>query len=373
MKQYDLAIAGAGIVGLAHALAARRRGLSVAVVDRDARATQASVRNFGFVTVSGQSAGAIRERALRSRDTWLQVAREAGIPVLQRGALVFARREEAFEVLREFAGGPMGAGCELWDAARAKKEAPMLADGVRGALHSPHELRVEARDALPRLASWLASQGVDFFWGTAALAPEASGLRHAGGSIKAKWTLFAPGADAASLFPDMARRTRMKRCKLQMMRIAPQRWRLPGVAMSDLSLVRYGGFAAQPSAGKLRSRLERECPQAIAHGVHLIVAQSADGSLVVGDSHAYGESDDPFARADVERLILEELGALVRLDAAEVTERWIGCYPSCDDTPLVSEAVGPHARLVVVTSGTGMSTAFAIAEETLAELFGGTA
>lgn len=54
---YDVAVVGAGIVGLAHALAAVRRGKRVVVIDRDARANGASVRNFGFVTVTGQAAG----------------------------------------------------------------------------------------------------------------------------------------------------------------------------------------------------------------------------------------------------------------------------------------------------------------------------
>jgi hypothetical protein len=155
-----------------------------------------------------------------------------------------------------------------------------------------------------------------------------------------------------------------------MMRIAPQSWRLRGVAMSDLSLLRYGGFAAQPSASHLRARLAQESAEALAHGVHLIVAQSADGSLVVGDSHHYGEADDPFAAARVERLVLDELRELLRLDTEEVTERWIGYYPSCESTTLIDEAVGSRARLVVVTSGTGMSTAFAIAEETVGAMFG---
>jgi FAD dependent oxidoreductase TIGR03364 len=370
MTTYDLAIVGAGIVGLAHALAARRRGLRVAVVERDARASQASIRNFGFVTISGQAAGAGRERAMRSRDAWLEAAREARIPILQRGAMVLAQREEAFAVLREFAASPMGEGCELWDVPRTRREVPMLAREVRGALWSPHELRFEAREALPRLAAWLASQGVDFHWGCAAFAADEEGLRHAGGLIRAKWTVFAPGAEAAALFPEVARRTGMKRCKLQMMRIAPQGWRLRGVAMSDLSLARYAGFAEQPSASRLRARLESDSAGELAHGVHLIVAQSADGSLVVGDSHHYGEADDPFGSAPVERLVLDALRALIRLDTDEVTERWIGYYPSCETTPLVNEPVGARARVVVVTSGTGMSTAFAIAEETVGAMFG---
>jgi glycine/D-amino acid oxidase-like deaminating enzyme len=52
-RHFDCVIVGAGIIGLAHALAATRHGLRTAVVDREERAVGASVRNFGFVTVSG--------------------------------------------------------------------------------------------------------------------------------------------------------------------------------------------------------------------------------------------------------------------------------------------------------------------------------
>jgi glycine/D-amino acid oxidase-like deaminating enzyme len=66
-RAFDIIIVGAGILGLAHALAAARRGLSVLVLDRDAQANGASVRNFGFVTVTGQQAGDCWRRAMRSQ------------------------------------------------------------------------------------------------------------------------------------------------------------------------------------------------------------------------------------------------------------------------------------------------------------------
>ena len=56
-RQYDLAVVGGGIIGLAHAYLAARKGLKVVVIERDGAATGASVRNFGFITITGQQRG----------------------------------------------------------------------------------------------------------------------------------------------------------------------------------------------------------------------------------------------------------------------------------------------------------------------------
>jgi D-hydroxyproline dehydrogenase subunit beta len=364
---------GAGIVGLAHALAAARRGLRVAVLERGARAASASVRNFGFVTVSGQEGGATRQRALRSREVWAEAAQAAHIEVLQRGAIVIARREEAAAVLEEFAAGEMGGGCAIWSAKQARERLPRVRANIAGALASPHELRVEAREALPKLAHWLEERhGVAFSWGTPVLGIEGTRIRHAHGSVEAEAIVVAPGVNVAAFAPELAKRAELRHCKLQMMRLAAPSpdFRLPCVAMSDLSLVRYEGFATQPAAARLRERLERECPRELASGVHLIVAQGADGSLVVGDSHHYGNLADSIRSSAVDELILGELNALFDLPELSVVERWIGHYPVANVQPVLVEALAPRVRLVAVTSGTGMSTAFAIGEETLAELFG---
>src|SRR5256885_3539950 len=70
-----------------------------------------------------------------------------------------------------------------------------------------------------------------------------------------------------------------------MLRVRPQPgFRLKGSVMGDLSMVRYEGYSALPEAAALRAELEREEGESLAHGIHLIAVQSADGSLVVGDS-----------------------------------------------------------------------------------------
>jgi len=371
MARFDLVVAGAGIVGLAHALAAARRGLRVVVLERDACAASASVRNFGFVTISGQDAGATRERALRSRNVWEEVAVAAGIAVTQRGALVVARRAAAMDVLAQFAAGAMGSGCALLDAAEARTRLPQACARIAGALWSPHELRIEAREAIPALARWLEGRhGVVFAWGTEMHGVDDGTVRHSAGTLAADAVVIAPGANVAGFAPDLARRVRLRQCKLQMMRLAAPGFTLPGVLMSDLSLVRYGGFAEQPAAAALRAELERECGAALAHGVHLIVAQGADGTLVVGDSHHYSGYPDPFASEAVDALIVAELRALLDLPEPRILERWNGYYPVADVAPVLAEELAPRVHLVTVTSGTGMSTAFAIGEETIAGLFG---
>ncbi len=368
LGEVDLAVVGAGIVGLAHALAAARAGLSVAVLDREARANGASVRNFGFVTVTGQAAGDTWRRARRSRDIWAEVAPRAGIPVLHRGLVLACRRTEAMAVAEEFAAGSMGEGCRLLGP-KELDAFGVFAGGLAGGLHSPHELRVEPREALPKLAAWLeAEHGVRFLWRTHVRDVTPPMVETSAGRLRARRVVVAPCNDFLTLFPETIASFRPVRCKLHMLRLPDPGFRLPAAVMSDLGLVRYLGYAGAASLPALRVRLEAEQGAHLADGIHLIVVQSADGSLVVGDSHHYGDTPDPFMPDAVDGRILEEARAVLRLpDDIRPIERWIGEYPSAE-MPAFIAAPLPQARVVMVTSGTGMSTAFAIAEETLADL-----
>lgn len=366
---YDLAIVGAGVVGLGHAVAALRRGLKVVVIDRDAQANGASIRNFGFVTVTGQQRGECWRRAMRSRDIWAEVAPKAGIEVIHRGLLVVVRRPEAIAVLEAFKATEMGEGCELLTPEQARDRLPALNGELSGALWSPHDMRVESRQAIPKLAAWLAAQGVTFRRETAVTAVEPGKVVTSGGTVTAARIVVAPGDDFHTLFEDRFKLYGVTRCKLHMLRVGdPTLGRLPGSVMTDLSLGRYLGYAELPEAEPLKRRLEAEQAAHLAHGVHLIVVQSADGSLVVGDSHHYGATPDPFAPDFVDELIIDEYAALFGRRPA-VLERWVGTYASASDRLAFIDRPDATTRLVVVTSGTGASTGFAIAEEAVAELF----
>lgn len=362
----DLVIVGSGIVGLACALIATEQGLSVQVIDRDPVCTGASIRNFGFVTVTGQGSGACWRRARRSRDIWAHIAPQAGIAVEHSGLYVLAQRKEAEPVLRELLLTEEGAELEWLGPNALNARARHLAHPhIQGALYSPHELRFEARLALEKLRQWLMSRGVHFHMGHAVRQVETGRVVADGAEWRGARVVVCPGADIRTLFPDTFARRQTQLCQLQMLRVRPQAgYRLGAAVMSDLSLLRYRGFHEMPGAQRLRDRLQIEMPRALQHGIHLIAVQSADGSLVVGDSHHYGHSPSPFVPAEVEELILAEMQRLLCLGSYRVEERWSGTYPSaCEDAWI--ETVLPDVQLVSVTSGTGMSTAFALAEECL--------
>ena len=368
---FDLAIVGAGIIGLSCARAAALQGLRTVVIDRDAEAHGASVRNFGFITVTGQERGTSWARARRTCAIWDEVARQAGIPIVQRGLWMTTRRPEAAAVLEAFVRTEMGEGCRILNRAEAAARSPQLVGAdVQAVLHSSIDLRVESREAIPKIAAWLAERhGVVFLRQTAVLSVEPSRLETSRGSVAAGAAVVCPGDDVVSLFAQRIAKYHPTRCKLQMLRLADPGFRLPGAVMSDLGLVRYAGYSALPEAEPLRARLKREQEEHLRQGIHLIAVQSADGSLVVGDSHQYATTPDFFAGERVDQLILDEFAAATGRPAPPVRERWIGTYPSCSGRTMFIDAPARNVRIVMITSGSGASTGFAIGEEVVAELF----
>ena len=371
-KSFDLAVVGAGIIGLSCARAAAVRGLRVVVIDRDARSNGASVRNFGFVTVTGQERGTAWTRARRTCAIWEEVARRAAITITQRGVWMMARREEAVSVLEAFVRTEMGEGCRILSRAAATARCSELVSAdMQAVLESSIELRVESREAVPKIAAWLAERyGVVFLLQTAVLSVEPPRLETSRGVVDAGAAVVCPGDDIASLFPNQIAKYDVTRCGLQMLRLADPGYRLPGVLMSDLGLLRYRGYSALPEAAALRERLSAEQGEHLRHGIHLIAVQSSDGTLVVGDSHQYAPTPDFFADEQVDQLILEEFAAATGRAPSAVRERWTGTYLSCTDRSMFVEAPARNVRIVMITSGSGASTGFAIGEEVVAELFG---
>src|SRR5262249_21270055 len=167
----DVVVVGAGIVGLAHAVAAVRRGLSVVVVERDEHPRGASIRNFGHCYPSAQ-AGEALELAEEARAGWAALAPGAGSVIPRAGTLPVVRRPEELAVVREFVQTePRDA--HVLEPEEVLARAPVSVERLLGALWTPRDCRVEPREAVPAIVDWLRTEhGVRFLWRTAALAAD---------------------------------------------------------------------------------------------------------------------------------------------------------------------------------------------------------
>ena len=157
--KFDVAVVGAGIGGLAHALAAARRGYRVVVFERSQQAQGASIRNFGMILPVGMAPGKMHERAMRSRQIWLNVAAQAGIWHEPVGALIPAYQPDELAVLAEFSQQAVAWGypCRLLSAGEVLARSPSLnPNGLLGGLWSASEVIVDPRQAIARLPDYLA-------------------------------------------------------------------------------------------------------------------------------------------------------------------------------------------------------------------------
>jgi FAD dependent oxidoreductase TIGR03364 len=380
MKTYDLLVVGAGIVGLAHAYEASKRGLKVVVVEKNTRCVGASIRNFGFITVSGQSSRDTWRRAMYSRNVWHEITQKAGIPIIHNGSWVVCNRSEAFDVAHAFLKTEMGEGCELFSSddfsvlprLGIKNIDSLRLKQIAGLLYSPYEFRVESKEAIPQLASYLQTTiGVDFYWETEVLSIDDSSVYTSNNQFDAQRIVVCPGAELTGIAKPYIEKHDLKLCTLQMLRIQVQEgFILPGSVMTDNSLARYLGWSELPEAKALKERIAIEMPEYVKEGIHLIVVQSADGSLVVGDSHRYGSSENVFASDKIEQLIIELMYRVLSITEHTVIERWTGVYPVSNAFDALIEKVSPTMRVVIVSSGTGASTAFGLAKDNFDEWLG---
>lgn len=378
IAESDVLVVGAGIAGLAHASAAVARGLSVTIIDRDSRAVGASVRNFGHCCVTAQS-GELLELALVAREKWIEHSAAAGFFSVQSGALTLARSAAELAVIEELAAsrepgqvrllGAREARAELGTDTGADADADAAADAsILGGALLRDDLRVDPREAVGSIAAWLASQpGVKFLWRTSYQGGDGGIARTTRGDIRAERTIVCVGHDLDYLFPELAAEHEVERCGLQMLRVeAPAGFQVRPAVLTGTSMLRYPAFTETSAADALRAETRQKRPDLLDIGANVMFTQRPDGSLIVGDSHRYGATMDPFQSEATSEILLAEIERILGVAELRIIERWQGIYASSPQHPyLIAEPV-PGVTTAIVTSGVGMTISFGLAEKTFA-------
>jgi FAD dependent oxidoreductase TIGR03364 len=368
IQSVDVLVVGAGVVGLAHAAEAADRGLRVMVVERDHRAVGASVRNFGHACVTAQS-GELLDFALVSRERWLRYSRDGGFFSVASGAVAVARSQQELAVVEELSAAREPGQVALLSAAEVRERIGGAGDpAIVGGAFLRDDVRVDPRAAVAGLATWLESRGVSFRWGTAYLGHEDGVVTTSRGPVRAARTIVCVGHDVDQLYPDLAEAHGIQRCGLQMALVErPGGRTITPAVLSGTSMLRYPAFVETRASDALRETMGATHPELVEIGANVMLTQRPDGSLIVGDSHAYDLTLDPFLEESTSDTLLAAVAQLLGEDGFTIRQRWLGIYASAPDPYLVAH---PAAGLTVVsvTSGVGMTISHGLAHRTWAEL-----
>jgi FAD dependent oxidoreductase TIGR03364 len=364
-------VVGGGVLGIMHAVQARRRGLDVVHLEREAAPRGATLRNFGLVWISGRAPGPELALAQRARTLWQELGElvpAAGFRAA--GSLTLATDDAELALLKDAAAQPDAAerGFELLDQRAAAQLNPALRGEFTGALLCRRDAIVEPRAVPAAFLDYLTRTGRGYDWqpGREAVAVAPHAVRdHTGVWHRGDVVVLCPGAAHTGIAgPPLAGYARppVRRVRLQMLQTEPFPARLT-TSVADGDSLRY--YPAFDLPG--RARLAPQSPVAAAAAAQLLLVQRLDGTLTIGDTHSY---DEPFD-FDVDEQPYDHLRGraeqLLGLPLPPVRRRWAGVYSQVTGTELYHRSpAGPGVVLVTGAGGRGMTCAPAIAEETFA-------
>lgn len=364
-RNYDVVIVGSGIVGLAHAYHAHRRGLTVAVVDHADTISGASVQNFGHACITAQSGEAL-SYARAGRQHWLDLSKAAGFWSRESGTHCVARHADELAVLQQFADARGPEQAQLLGREEILDRLPIADAEVTGGLYMPMDLQVDPRSAAPSIARWLEDCGVDFHWRTAATSFDTGVVHTSRGDLHADTVFVTVNFDIDRLFPEYAERGGLLRCRLHMMRARVElSTPLPTPLFTGWSLLRYSGFEGLPAVADVAARLGQDYPDYLALDLHQMYTPQPDGSILIGDTHIREISTSPFQSEAGFDALIAETKSMFGVDRIDVTERWQGVYSSAPNSEFLLVEPIPGVHIVTVTTGIGMTTSMGLAESSL--------
>ncbi len=356
----DVAVAGGGLVGLAVAWRAARRGLSVTVVD-DAPGSGASAAAAGMlapVTEAGYREGALLRLGLDSLARWPAFAAEleadAGTPVGLRtaGTLVVGLDEDdvrELDALHAFQE-ELGLTARRLTPRETRRREPALATRVRGGLLVEGDHSVDGRAVHAALLAAAAATGVALVRDRVAEVlvdgGRATGLRLAGGgTVPADTTVLALGAHSGEL---------------------------PGVPPLPVRPVKGQILRMAGADGLLEGTV-----RALVRGRPVYLVPYGGDRLVVGATSEDRGFDARVTAGGVHDLLHDAIDLVPEVSELELTEtlaRWRPGTP--DNAPLLGVsslpglvlATGHHRNGVLLTPVTAEATAELLATGTLPEV-----
>jgi len=368
-QNYDLIIIGGGIIGLAHAVLSIEYGLKTLLIERDRKAVGASIRNFGLIWPIGQPQGTKFDRAMKSRKRWVEMAKKCGFWCLENGSLHLAYNRQAMDVLEEY-HRTFGYETQMLTPSEVSILSHAVnSQGLRGGLYSPTELNIDPKEAIYSITQWLDDHPkCTLRYGEKALEVESGYVKTSKSTFQADKIIICSGSDFQSLYPSVFRESGLIKSKLQMLRTKPMNsnFELGPTLCGELTLRHYASFAQCKSLDVYKKKVAQEMPEYDKWGIHVMISQNSHNELIIGDSHEYGFTFDPFIKQEINDLILRYMKKFASVGEINMLENWYGVYAKHPtETEFIAE---PEEGVKIATGfgGAGMTFSFGYAEEEFA-------
>jgi glycine oxidase len=355
----DVVVVGAGVVGLAAAWSAARRGLRVLVLEASAPGAGASGVAAGMlapVTEADFGEPELVELTVAAARGWPRFAREleaaagARVGYRETGTLTVAVDRDEVAVLRRLheLQGELGLDAEWLGGSACRRLEPGLAPRVAGGILAPGDHQVSPRALVAALATAVGRAGGEIRHGVRVRGLECRGgavdavVLADGTRLPARAVVLAAGAESGRLEVPEAARVPVRPVKGQILRL------------------RAGASAPLPATRVIRTPEVYAVPR-------------ADGRLVVGATMEERGFDTSVTAGGVLELLRRAYEALPGISELELVEARAGLRPAATDNgPIVGPAPVPglvwatghwrHGILLAPITGEAVAAALAGAD-----------
>jgi len=350
---YDVVIVGAGIVGAACADELARRGMRVAILDREMIGGGATAAGMGHVVVMDDSEAQFALTRYSQR-LWRTLRPELpdDVEYEQCGTIwVAADDEEMVEVRRKHEYyGSRGVRTQVLDARELNALEPNLRDGMAGGLLVPEDVVLYPPCAARFLIERAKKHGAELLLG-ACVAKIGQGevLLSDGSSIAGKVLVNAAGAWAAALTPGVE--IKMRKGHL---------------VITD----RYRGFLRHQlvELGYLKS-----AHSVASDSVAFNVQPRRTGQILIGSSRQYGAEHKEVDQEILRRMLLRAQEYMPELGSMSAVRTWTGFRAATPDKlPLIGPWPGDESLFLATGhEGLGITTSLATAKILADQITGG--
>jgi FAD dependent oxidoreductase TIGR03364 len=307
---------------------------------------------------------------VKTLETYKKIQSDFDITLREQGSIYLASTGEEMKILEEmviiFNGKEYP--CSILSKQEVLTQYPNVkSDYVLGGLYFPEECNVEPLKLISKVQSFINETFSNFYfhsYHTATWIEENSeGVKvncSNGKTFLANQLIVTTGYEYSILFPDLYKKSDLLYCKLNMM--ATKQFTdvtLKSNILTGMTIRRYASFKEAPSFGNLKTNDFN--PLLKEFGIHLLFKQGIDGSIIIGDSHEYTDSDTPSKLtfridSEINDLIIEEAKRIIALPYWEMRYHWAGTYSQHKSEEIFNKKISNNIRIVTGIGGKGMTT-----------------